>query len=286
MKSIKKLMAIGALLSFTACNAQIKNLKTEQVKIYGNCEMCEATIENAGNKKNVAKVDWNKDTKMATIEYDATLTSTDEVLKRIALSGYDNERFLAPKDVYAKLSECCQYKRTAQTAAKVAVTTDTLITIVNEDKSANKEVVQEAQQLKGVFDNYFALKDALVKTDGITASSKAKALRMAIQLVKMEKLTSEEHVVWMKVMESLANDASRIEATQDVAIQREYFISLSKSMYDLIKVSKTETPTYFLYCPMANDGKGANWLSKENVVKNPYYGSQMLTCGKVVETIK
>ena len=37
---------------------------------------------------------------------------------------------------------------------------------------------------------------------------------------------------------------------------------------------------------MANNGKGANWLSKENKVQNPYYGSVMLTCGKVVETIK
>ena len=35
-----------------------------------------------------------------------------------------------------------------------------------------------------------------------------------------------------------------------------------------------------------NDGKGADWLSKENVVKNPYYGSMMLGCGKVTETIK
>jgi hypothetical protein len=26
------------------------------------------------------------------------------------------------------------------------------------------------------------------------------------------------------------------------------------------------------FCPMAN-GKGANWLNKENAVKNPYYGS-------------
>jgi hypothetical protein len=29
-----------------------------------------------------------------------------------------------------------------------------------------------------------------------------------------------------------------------------------------------------------------NWLSKENTIKNPYYGSQMLSCGSVVETIK
>jgi len=37
---------------------------------------------------------------------------------------------------------------------------------------------------------------------------------------------------------------------------------------------------------MYNDGKGANWLSTENGVKNPYYGSQMLNCGKTIETIK
>ena len=74
--------------------------------------------------------------------------------------------------------------------------------------------------------------------------------------------------------------------TKDVSIQRANFITLSENIFDLIKVSKQETPTYWQHCPMANDGKGANWLSKENVVKNPYYGSQMLSCGKVVETIK
>jgi Protein of unknown function (DUF3347). len=43
---------------------------------------------------------------------------------------------------------------------------------------------------------------------------------------------------------------------------------------------------YYQYCPMTNGGKGANWLSKENANKSPYYGSQMLTCGSTVETIK
>jgi hypothetical protein len=37
---------------------------------------------------------------------------------------------------------------------------------------------------------------------------------------------------------------------------------------------------------MANNGEGANWLSKESAVENPYYGSMMLTCGSVKETIK
>lgn len=33
------------------CIAQITNSKTETVKIYGNCGMCEASIEKAGYKK-------------------------------------------------------------------------------------------------------------------------------------------------------------------------------------------------------------------------------------------
>lgn len=43
------------MLSFIASNAQIKNAKTESVKIYGNCGMCETTIEKAGNLKKQPK---------------------------------------------------------------------------------------------------------------------------------------------------------------------------------------------------------------------------------------
>lgn len=63
-------MVITVLLSAVNSFAQIKNAKTETVKIYGNCEMCKTTIEKAGNLKNVATVEWNKDTKMATLKYD------------------------------------------------------------------------------------------------------------------------------------------------------------------------------------------------------------------------
>ena len=141
-------------------------------------------------------------------------------------------------------------------------------------------------QLKAVFENYFFIKDALVKTDGNTASAKAKELLLAINAVKMETLKMDEHMVWMKVVANLKEDAQHISDTQDAKHQRDYFDTLSANIYELIKVSKQDTPTYFQHCPMANDGKGANWLSKENTIKNPYYGSQMLSCGKTVETIK
>lgn len=298
-KSISKiLVAITALLSFTSCNSQIKNAKTETVKIYGNCGMCEKTIEKAGSIKDAAKVDWNADTKMATITYDSNKTNQDAILKRIALSGYDSDKFLAPDDAYSKLAGCCQYDRTAKISVKTEpkneVATEDHSNHVNDTQMPKGEVqdpsvseqAKQVNQLRAVFDNYFAVKDALVKTDGNTASAKATALLSAINAVKMETLTTNEHSVWMKVLNNIKEDSEHIVDTKDAKRQRDHFDTLSKNIYDLIKVSKQETPTYYQFCPMANNGKGANWLSKENVVKNPYYGSMMLSCGKVTETIK
>lgn len=140
--------------------------------------------------------------------------------------------------------------------------------------------------IQPVLNSYIALKDALVKTDGAASSLMAKDLKTAIEGVKMNELSAEVHTVWMKLVNELKEDAEHINETKETAHQRDHFISLSKNMYSLIKVSKLSTPVYYQYCPMANKGKGANWLSLENKVKNPYYGNQMLTCGKVVETIQ
>jgi len=284
MNIVSKISAATLLLfSSSSCNAQIKNAKTEIVKIYGNCEMCEKTIETAGNVKKVANVEWNKDSKMATITYDSIKTNQDEILKRIALAGYDSDKFLAPDDVYSKLAGCCQYERVNKTAI--------VSTAVIEDHSMHNqenvvETKQEVNQLKTIFESYFALKDALVKSDGKLVSTLAKDVLANINSVKMEKLSSEEHTVWMKVMSSLKSNTEKIVATTIIQKQRVVFMDLSANFYALLKVSKQDYSIYYQNCPMYNDGKGANWLSKENAVKNPYYGSQMLTCGKTVETIK
>ena len=285
---MKIMIAISVLLSTTG-NAQIKNAKTESVKIYGNCGMCETKIEKAGNIKKIANVDWNQETQMATLTYDAKKTNQDEILKRIALVGYDSDKFLAPDDVYNNLHGCCQYDR----VAKVPVKEETTSIASNGDHSNHSNhsettttVIQSENQLKAVFDNYFLVKDALITSNGISTASASKELVTAINNVKMDKLDMDVHMVWMKVVNTIQKDAENIANTKDVKIQRDHFTSLSKEIYTLIKISKYENPVYYQFCPMFNDGKGANWLSKENAVKNPYYGSMMLNCGKTVETIK
>lgn len=292
MKSLKKIMMATFVLLSLVLNAQIKNAKTETVKIFGNCGMCETAIEKSGSLKKVAQVDWNQDTKMATLTYDTSKTNQDEILKRIALAGYDSEKFLAPDSAYAKLAGCCQYDREAKVAIKPEMNSE-VTTMENHSNHSNHtteavtpKAMQAVNQLKPLFDTYFALKDALVKTDSNTAASKANELATAVNAVKMDQLEMDVHMVWMKVVGDLKKYSQGIADTKDVKIQRGQFMELSKTMYDLIQVAKQESPTYYQFCPMANDGKGANWLSQENPIKNPYYGSMMLTCGKTVETIK
>lgn len=62
--------------------------------------------------------------------------------------------------------------------------------------------------------------------------------------------------------------------TKDISKQRNAFVLLSKNVYELAKVSKQNTPVYYQHCPMFNNGKGADWLSKGSAIKNPYYGTK------------
>ena len=292
MKSIL-ILAVVVLFSTTISHAQIKNAKTETVKVYGDCGMCKTTIEKAASEKKISKAEWNEDTKMATIVYDSKKTSLDAVLKNIALAGYDNVKFLAPDETYNKLPGCCKYEREKKVTAK----TDNSKMATNPDihaghdhnamnKKADTAISPSGTQLQSVLENYFLVKDALVRSDGTTTSAKAITLLAALNAVKMESLKGDEHSVWMEMEKNLKFHAQHISENKDATHQREHFAHLSKGMYAMTKVAKSNETIYWQNCPMYNDGKGANWLSKESAIKNPYYGSMMLTCGKNVQTIK
>ncbi|MDZ4759051.1 MAG: DUF3347 domain-containing protein [Bacteroidota bacterium] len=287
---MKIINIIILLLSFTcySCEAKIKNPKTETHKIYGNCEMCKVRIEKAAYEKSLAKAVWDENTKIATLTFNSKKTNTDEILKRIAYAGYDNEKYIAPDEAYAKLPGCCQYERKSSTT-KAIVKSDTKMAMDDTTKQTVIDTIVKAtapaNPIAEVYDAYFALKDALTKDDGVAASNKAKILYDAIYKLPMEKLTAAQHIVWMKYEKLLSYDAEHIKGVEKVDHQREHFIALSKNMYEVMKVIKMDTTVYYDFCPMADGGKGATWLSLQKPIVNPYFGKQMLTCGKVQATI-
>ena len=294
MKSMFNILIIlSIVVSTTSGFAQIKNPKTETVKIFGNCDMCKTAIENAGNLKNVASVIWNKDGKMAEITFDSKKTNRDEILKRIALAGYDNDEYLAPDAAYAQLAKCCKYERQKKEPV-MAMDHNEMnppagregmdMNLPSNEKHTDMAMseMKETNTLDALFTSYFAVKDALVKTNATTAAANASELLIALKALKIESLKVEEQTAVTKVMPSLVNAAKSISTNKDIGKQRETFKVLSKSMHDIISFYETKETLYYQYCPMQD----ANWLSKDSTIKNPYYGSQMLSCGSVVETIK
>ncbi len=280
---------IVAFLILTAEDvlAQQKNTATATVTVYGNCGMCKATIEKAGTHKKEATVVWNQTTKLATLTYNPKKTNQAAILKCIALAGYDNELFLAPEEVYANLHECCQYERETKNPVKFHEHHTATARATPAGQPTELRITsQNNTSLRPVFEAYFAVKDALVQSDGAATVLQAKLLLKAIEAVPMQQLTPEGHKVWMEVLQPLSSSVQKISATTILATQRSYLNALSEELFLLAKVTQLDYPVFLQHCPMANQGKGAHWLSQEKTIKNPYYGATMLRCGSTIETLQ
>ena len=123
--------------------------------------------------------------------------------------------------------------------------------------------------------SYYTLKDALVNSNSTTAAASADEFVKVLNDINKEVVKDESR-------NALLSDATAISQTKNLKVQREKFATLSTNMFALAKTGKLSTePVYQQYCPM----KKASWLSNNKAIKNPYYGSAMLTCGSVKETL-
>lgn len=91
-------------------NSKIDALKTETIKVSGNCEMCKARIEKAAKLDGVSKAEWSDETKLLTLIYDTAKVKSDDILKKIAAAGHDSEKFKADNKAYNRLPGCCKYR--------------------------------------------------------------------------------------------------------------------------------------------------------------------------------
>jgi Cu(I)/Ag(I) efflux system membrane fusion protein len=83
----------------------------------------------------------------------------------------------------------------------------------------------------------------------------------------------------------LIGAAEKIMESEDISTQRDHFKHLSAHLSKAVQLFGVGQTVYKQFCPMADDNAGAYWLSLSEEIKNPYYGSAMLTCGETVETI-
>lgn len=140
---------------------------------------------------------------------------------------------------------------------------------------AQGDKIEVQTQLPQLLSSYYGIKDALVAGNSGMAATSAEEFVKAANGIDY-KIISEGNI------HALLKDAGALSETNDLKKQREQFARLSTNMITLAKALKLGAqPAYETYCPM----KKVSWLSDSKTIKNPYYGSVMLSCGNVVEAI-
>ena len=130
-------------------------------------------------------------------------------------------------------------------------------------------------QFSHLLHSYYDIKNALVSGNASTTAKNAEQFVTTLNGIDEKTINKESR-------DALLKDATHISKTDELKHQREHFANFSTNMIALAKsVKLSSQPIYEAYCPM----KKAYWLSNEKAIKNPYYGSAMLTCGSVKETL-
>jgi Cu(I)/Ag(I) efflux system membrane fusion protein len=139
------------------------------------------------------------------------------------------------------------------------------------------------KDFENVLKSYLLMKNAFVSSDAVQVSAFAKATASSLKVINASSLGKMEQSHIKKSIEML--DAI---ATNDILEnQRTHYVILNENMVPIaMNIGSLDPTLYVQKCPMANNNKGAVWLSREKDIRNPYYGEQMMTCGSVIETLR
>ncbi len=157
--------------------------------------------------------------------------------------------------------------------------------MMNQPGTTEKAIIlsdELSDQLKNIISEYLILKDHLVQGDSTEARNSVNSIYELFtneSTLKIPKTLYPNFVKIKKVIESL-------KGSTNISEQRKWFKYLSESFIKIVKSARLDYAVLYLqHCPMADDYKGAYWLSTESEIINPYFGDEMLSCGDVKEVI-
>lgn len=105
------LMMIGLIL-FGVTTIFAQTMKTEKIRVYGNCGMCKSRIEKAAKSvASVTKAKWDDEEGELTVTFDESKTSVSEIEKAVSAAGHDTDHTTTDAKTYDALPGCCQYDR-------------------------------------------------------------------------------------------------------------------------------------------------------------------------------
>jgi len=111
MKTKSMMLVVGMLfIGMTSLFAM--DVKTEKIKVFGNCGMCKSRIEKAAKSVDgVTKAKWEAKDNFLTVTFDDTKTTMLKIQEAVAKVGHDTDQAKADDKTYNALPGCCKYER-------------------------------------------------------------------------------------------------------------------------------------------------------------------------------
>lgn len=141
------------------------------------------------------------------------------------------------------------------------------------------------KQLNLLLEAYLALKEALVEGNEKETAKASTALLAALEKVDGSSLSGTAKAFWDEKRNFLYRHTKLSKEANTMEGKRENFIYLSQPLIKVVEAFGANQTLYVDFCPMANKGKGAYWLSEVKEIHNPFMPEEVRSCGEVKDVI-
>ncbi len=146
---------------------------------------------------------------------------------------------------------------------------------------------------------YHNLKNSFVDADTAKAKTYTREFISLLDSIPLTELKNDTAMIFetaSATVSDIKSNAQSLLQQSDITEMRKDFSAVTEQLYPAFfkSINYEGEKLYLQHCPMAFDGdKGANWISNNVEIINPYLGKNhpkykgtMLHCGEVMDTIK
>jgi membrane fusion protein, copper/silver efflux system len=139
-----------------------------------------------------------------------------------------------------------------------------------------------------VYAGYVDIQAALAADDFQAAQAAFSAMHGTLHIIQTDGLDSSAKAYWDTSTTRIMEVLHPMATSGNIDTMRLHFMDFTPALLDAIDkfgVSST-AGIYLFHCPMARKNQGAEWLQKDSLIANPYFGKSMLKCGNLIRKVK
>ena len=115
----------------------------------------------------------------------------------------------------------------------------------------------------------------------------AKKVKDAISSVKPIIYYGKDFTTWKYSENSMNRHLNKVLASNDISALRAAFASFNHALYSSVRTfGISDEISFYQFCPMAFNNKGAFWFSNVTEIRNPYFGASMRSCGSTKRVLQ